>query len=83
LKIWWKETLKKILKNLGLWDLKSKPAPKATEYIIDYSVSQLPCMPDAALNLRCSYCALAKADEEDGSDNWFYVDPEYQEAFAF
>jgi hypothetical protein len=40
--------IKKILKHLGLWDLKARPPPKATrpqkapEYSIDYSDSQLP-----------------------------------------
>jgi len=43
-----KDVIKKILKHLGLWDIKERPPPKATgppkvpEYNIDYSVSQLP-----------------------------------------
>ena len=42
------EVIKKILKHLGLWEIKERPPPKATgppkppEYSIDYSVSQLP-----------------------------------------
>jgi len=39
------EVIKKILKHLGLWEIKQRPPPKSTgppEYRIDYSVSQLP-----------------------------------------
>jgi hypothetical protein len=42
------EVIKKILKHLGLWDLKSKPPPRANappdniEPHLDYSDSQLP-----------------------------------------
>ena len=42
------DVIKKILKHLGLWQVKPRPPPKATrptkvhEYSIDYSVSQLP-----------------------------------------
>jgi len=42
------EVIKKILKHLGLWEIKQRPPPKATgqpkpsEYSIDYSLSQLP-----------------------------------------
>jgi hypothetical protein len=42
------EVIKKILKHLGLWEIKERPPPKATgmpktpEYSIDYSTSQLP-----------------------------------------
>jgi endogenous inhibitor of DNA gyrase (YacG/DUF329 family) len=42
------EVIKRILKHLGLWDIKQRPPPKATgllkppEYSIDYSASQLP-----------------------------------------
>jgi len=42
------EVIKKILKHLGLWEVKPRPPPKAIgsqknhEYSIDYSVSQLP-----------------------------------------
>ncbi|MFH1351318.1 MAG: transposase, partial [Pseudomonadota bacterium] len=66
--------IKKILKHLGLWEVKPRPPPKATclradthrqagpqktpEYRIDYSVSQLPT-----------------------SDKWLYVDPEYPEVY--
>jgi len=41
------EVIKKILKHIGLWEVKARPPPKATapqkirEYSIDYSVSQL------------------------------------------
>jgi hypothetical protein len=57
------EIVKKILKHLGLWDRKARPPPKATgppkvqEYSIDYSFSQLLCLPDVA-------------SEEGGSDKW-------------
>jgi hypothetical protein len=37
---------KKILKHLGLWDIKARPPPKATatppDFHIDYSDSQIP-----------------------------------------
>jgi hypothetical protein len=42
------EIIKKILKHLGLWEIKQRPPPKASgpprarEYSIDYSVSQVP-----------------------------------------
>ena len=42
------DVIKKILKHLGLWQVKPRPPPKATgqtkiaEYSIDYSTSQLP-----------------------------------------
>ena len=42
------EVIKKILKHLGLWELKARPPPranalpKAPEYYIDYKDSQLP-----------------------------------------
>jgi len=42
------EVIKKILKHLGLWEVKPRPPPKAIgptklpEYSIDYSVSQVP-----------------------------------------
>ena len=63
------EVIKKILKHLGLMDQKVGPLPKATgppkaqEYSIDHSVSQLPCLPDVA-------------GDEGGSDKCLYVDPE-------
>jgi len=42
------DVIKKILKHLGLWEVKPRPPPKAIgpqknpEYSIDYSVSHLP-----------------------------------------
>jgi len=42
------EIVKKILKHLGLWQIKPRPPPKATgptklvEYSIDFSTSRLP-----------------------------------------
>jgi hypothetical protein len=42
------DVIKKILKHLGLWEVKPRPPPKSTlppkmaEYSIDCSVSQLP-----------------------------------------
>jgi hypothetical protein len=35
------DVIKKILKHLGLWDQKARP-PKALEFSIDYSSSQVP-----------------------------------------
>ena len=66
------EVIKKILKHLGLWDVKACPPsvwrarppprpnapPKALEYYIDYTDSQLPV-----------------------SDKWLYVDAEYPEVY--
>jgi hypothetical protein len=45
-----------------------KAAAQSNRNQLDYPVSQLPRLPDAALNLRCSYGTLAKADDEGGSD---------------
>jgi hypothetical protein len=43
------EVIKKILKHLGLWDIKARPPPKATapppNLRIDYFDSQLPLLP--------------------------------------
>jgi len=72
------EVVKKILKHLGLWHRKARSPPKATgpprakEYSIDYSMSQLPCFPD-------------QVSDEAGaeSDKWLHVDPEYPEAHSF
>jgi hypothetical protein len=40
------EVVKKVLKHLGLWDIKARPPPKATatspDFHIDYSDSQVP-----------------------------------------
>ena len=42
------DLIRKILKHLGLWNLKARPPPKrekanrVTETIMDYSVSQIP-----------------------------------------
>ncbi len=40
------EVIKKILKHLGLWDIKARPPPKVTttppDFSIDYSDSQVP-----------------------------------------
>ena len=40
------EVVKKVLKHLGLWEIKDRPPPKATgkaqEYHLDNSTSQLP-----------------------------------------
>jgi len=54
------DVIKKILKHLGLWDIKARPPPKATgpaktpEYSIDYSTSQLP-MSDKWLYVDLEY----------------------------
>ena len=64
------ELIEKILKHLGLWEVKPRPPPKATrptkiaEYSIDYSTSQIP--------------ALARR-QSGGSDKWLYVDLDYPE----
>jgi hypothetical protein len=60
------EVIKKILKHLGLWEIKTRPPPRANalpkhEPFIDHSDSQLP-----VLARRLS----------GGSDKWLYVDPE-------
>ena len=65
------EVIKKILKPLGLWEVKPRPPPKATgpqktpEYSIDYSISQLPDSDN-----------LSRASR---SNEWLYVDPKYPE----
>jgi hypothetical protein len=51
--------IKEILKHLGLWDIKARPAPRATvppkiqKYKIDYFTSQLP------VSDKCLYGDLA------------------------
>ena len=66
------DVIKKILKHLGLWEVKARPPPKTsadpvrTDTLIDDSFSQLP-MPARRL------CG--------GSDKWLYVDPEYPEIY--
>ena len=71
---------KKILKELGLWDRKARPPPKATkppkvqEYSIDYSLSQIP---ESTRRLS------------GGFDKWLYakdhvfslIDPKYAEVY--
>ena len=68
------EVIKRILKHLGLWEIKARPPPKATgppkalEYLIDYSHRGVgPYGPEATSQLPTS-------------DKWHYVDPEYTEA---
>jgi hypothetical protein len=63
------QVIKKILRHLGLWDIKAKPSPKRAnappkyiESYIDYSVSQLPLSDN-----------LSRASR---SNEWLYVDPE-------
>ena len=62
------EVIKKILKHLGLWEIRARPPPRATgaaknpEYHIDYSTSQLPEPARRSLG---------------GSDNYLYVDSQY------
>lgn len=69
------ETMKKILKNLDWWDLKSKPLPKANappdniEPHRDYSDSQLP--PPSRYR--------ARSGEAGGSYDYLYVDEQYPE----
>ncbi len=63
-------SIKKILKHLGLWEIKARPPPRAIvaaknpEYHIDYSTSQVP-VPARRLS--------------GGSDNYLYVDPVYSD----
>jgi hypothetical protein len=69
------EIIKKILKHLDLWDLKSKPLPRANaspHYIephLDYSDSQLP--PPA--------CHHSRPGEAGASYDYLYVDEHYPE----
>jgi len=76
------EIVKKILKHLGLWNRKARPPPKSKglpkvqEHTIDYSISQLPCLPDLV-------------PEESGSDKWLaeghvfsVIEPEHPETIA-
>jgi len=60
------EVIKKILKHLGLWEIKTRPPPRANalpkhESFIDYSDSQLPEPARSPVG---------------GSDKWLYADPE-------
>jgi len=69
------EVIKKILKHLGSWDLKSKPPPRANappdniEPHLDYSDCQVP--PPAR---HCS-----SSGEVGGSYDYLYVDEQYPE----
>jgi len=69
------EIIKKILKHLDLWDLKSKPLPRANappdniEPHLDYSDCQLP--PPARHRSR--------SGEAGGSYDYLYVDEQYPE----
>lgn len=66
------DVIKKILKHLGLWDVKARPPPRATlppkiqEYKIDYSTSQLP-------EFTCRMSGW--------SQKWLYVDGGYPEGY--
>ena len=68
-----KEVIKKTLEHLGLWEVNSRPEPKASEptkiaeYSLGYSVPQLP---------RPLTCRKASRSNER-----VYVDPEYPEVF--
>ena len=72
------EIIKKILKPLDLWDLKSKPLPKANappeniEPHLDYSDCQLP--PPARHRSR--------SGEAGGSYDYLHVDEQYPEDFS-
>ena len=67
------EVIKKILKHFGLWDVKARPPsrstapPKASEYSMDYTDSQLPVSDN-----------LSRASR---SNEWLYLDPEYSEVY--
>jgi len=75
------EIIKKILKHLGLWEVKPQPPPKAAEpqktpeCSMDYSVSQLPT---PARRLSGGSDNLSRASR---SNEWLYVDPEYPGAY--
>ena len=56
------EVIKKILKHLGLWDIKTRP-PKVPEYSIDYSGSQLP-LSDKGLYVDPEYAEAPSFDLE-------------------
>jgi len=65
--------IKKILKHIGLWDVKARPPPRANalpkyELYIDYSASKLPVSDN-----------LSRASS---SNEWLYVDPEYPETYT-
>jgi hypothetical protein len=69
------EVIKKILKHLGLWEVKARPPPepigppKVPEYSIEYSHRGVgPYGPEAVSQVP-------------GSDKWLYVDPVYPEFF--
>ncbi|MCF8083145.1 MAG: hypothetical protein K9M96_08620 [Deltaproteobacteria bacterium] len=65
------DVIKKILKHLGLWEIKQRPPPKSTgppkpfEYSIDHSVSQLPA-----------------SDKWLAAGHFSVIDPVYPEASA-
>jgi hypothetical protein len=69
------EIIKKILKHLNLWDLESKPPPRADappnniEPHVDYSDSRL--LPPARRRSR--------SGEAGGSYDYLYVDEQYPE----
>ena len=82
------EVINKILKHLGLWEVKARLLPKATapqkirEYSIDYFVFQLP----ASENLSGAPSTVRLVDElkancsgpnGSSSNEWLYVDPGY------
>ena len=67
------EVIEKILKHLGLWEVKPRPSPgtqaaaEKTETIIDDSFSQLPAPARRPFG---------------GSDKYLYVDPQYPEVYT-
>jgi hypothetical protein len=78
------DVIKKILKHLGLWDIKERPPPKdagppkVPEYSIDYSHRGVgPYGPEAVSQLP-----EPARRPSGGSDKWLYVDPVYPEIFT-
>jgi len=78
------KVIKKILKHLGLWDLKSKPPPRANtpphniEPHLDYSDCQLPPparhLPARALQWQAG---RSRSGEAGGSYDYLYGDEQY------
>jgi hypothetical protein len=64
------EIVKKILKHLGLWDLKPRPPPKARA---------------SSPNIHIDYVYFKKSRKDSQlppSDDYLYVDVEYPEAIS-
>jgi len=77
------EVIKKILKHLGLWDIKARPPPKATatppDFQIDYSHRGVgPMGRRQILRSRPVRIIFTRLNFPKGTlFNWVYSDPEY------